>query len=127
MAQRTIERGNDVQLHNVLARHSSMIGMIMGGLLLLVFMTPPAKAQTCSPYSDFQAMTLTQLQTLQVKLTFVGIQDKGVPSVGFTSATQPFDVTLFQSFQRSTVDYSNDQKVNTFVATPSELQAVIAG
>jgi hypothetical protein len=84
-----------------------------------------AMAQSCSPYSDFLAMNLTDLSTLQVKLTYVGIQDKGIPSVGFSS--QVFDPTLFIPFRNPTVDYSNDNaKINTFLASAQELQAVIS-
>jgi len=70
-------------------------------------------------------MSLSELATLQIKLTYVGIQDKGIPSVGFTSSPS-FDASLFVPFRRPNVDYSNDNaKINRFTASAQELQAVI--
>src|SRR5437870_4956616 len=92
-----------------MARHripnSLLIGITAG--LLCCIMAPDAKGQTCSPYSDFQSMSLSGLATLQVKLTYVGIQNKGIPSVGFTSSPS-FNASLFVPFRRPNVSYSND-------------------
>src|SRR5215216_6848272 len=48
-----------------------------------------------SPYSDFQAMSLEQLKTLQVKLTYVGIQGKAIASLAFTSSFNTLDLNKF--------------------------------
>jgi hypothetical protein len=79
-----------------------------------------------SPYSDFQAMTPGQLSTLQVKLTFVGFQEKPVQTVVFTSPTNTVDVGKFAPFQQPGINYANDNfPPVTFSAAPTELQAVI--
>jgi hypothetical protein len=79
-----------------------------------------------SPFPDFQAMSLDQLTALQVKLTFVGEQEKAVPTVAFTSTTNAVDLSKFVPFRRVGIDYSNDDgPISTFAATPSELQAVV--
>lgn len=79
-----------------------------------------------SPYADFQAMSLKQLKTLQVKLTYVGVQDKGLPSVAFTAPFHVLDLNAFVPFRRPGISYSNDEvKVQTFSATPEELKLLI--
>lgn len=79
-----------------------------------------------SPYSDFQAMSLEQLKTLQVKLTYVGVQNKGNPSVAFTSSFNTLDLSKFIPFRRPNINYFNDDsKVITFTASPEELKSVI--
>jgi hypothetical protein len=84
------------------------------------------EAQTFSPYSDFQAMTLGQLATLQVKLTFVGSQQRALQSVALTSSSNTLDLDLFVPFQRPGISYFNDTvAVRTFSASPEELKAVI--
>jgi hypothetical protein len=98
----------------------------IGALFLSLVLSTQVSAQTCVPYSTFQAMSPQTLQTLQAKLTYVGIQDKIVPSVVFTSTSQVPDVTLFNAVHKPGVDYSNDTKVNTFNATTTELQALIS-
>ena len=88
--------------------------------------TPTSQGPVFSPYSDFQAMSLEQLKTLQVKLTYVGIQDKVSPSLAFTSSFNTLDLSKFIPFRRPNISYSNDDsKVITFVASPEELKAVI--
>lgn len=84
------------------------------------------QAQTFSPYADFQAMTLQQLATLQVKLTFVGSQQRALQSMAFTSSSNTLDLDLFVPFQRPGITYFNDTvKVEPFSASPEELEAVI--
>jgi len=87
---------------------------------------PFSQAPVFSPYSDFQAMNLEQLKTLQVKLTYVGAQNKGNPSLAFTSSFNTLDLSMFVPFRRPNINYSNDDsKVVTFTASPEELKAVI--
>src|SRR6266849_2458712 len=93
--------------------------------ITLVWM-PRAEPQVFSPYSDFQGMSLQQLQTLQVKLTYVGAQLEPISTVAFTSPFNTLDLTQFVPFRRPGINYSNDDSgVQTFTATPEELKAVI--
>ena len=96
--------------------------------LYAMLATPVAAQPTCAPFSAFQAMSAAQLQTLQVKLTYVGIQDKGIPSLVFTSTSQVPDVGQFSAVKQPGIDYSNDlYKVNTFTVNTAQLKAVIDG
>src|SRR5207245_924402 len=94
---------------------------------LLICLAPmQAQAQNFSPYSDFQSMSLSQLATLQVKLTFVGPQREVIPTVVFTSSSNTLDLSLFVHFHRGNISYTNDGfQVNSFSATTLELQSVI--
>lgn len=94
--------------------------------ILVLLWTPRGETQMFSPYSDFQAMNLEQLKALQVKLTYVGIQDKAFPSLAFTSSFNTLELSLFLPFRRPNINYSNDDsEVETFTASPEELKALI--
>lgn len=99
---------------------SAMIGLV-------IFMwSPLAKPQTFSPFSDFQNMSLAELETLQVKLTYVGAQEKPVPTTAFTSPANTLDLSKFVPFQRPGISYANDElPVRSFSASATELKAVI--
>ena len=49
----------------------------------MLSLTRPAAAQTCLPYSQF--MALTRASDMEVKLTYVGIQEEPIETVLFTS------------------------------------------
>lgn len=96
--------------------------------LALLYMENPQilAAQAFSPYSDFESMTLQQLSTLQVKLTYVGPQLAALPTLAFTSNLNVVSVDAFTPFYRPNINYVNDTiKVRSFTATPQELEAVI--
>jgi hypothetical protein len=83
-------------------------------------------SQMFSPYSDFQAMSVEQLKTLQVKLTFVGVQTRPTASVAFTTPFNALDLTGFVPFRRPGISYSNDDSaVKTFTTSAEELDAMI--
>ena len=100
---------------------------IIGVVVLLVTSRSEPQALTLSPYSDFQAMNLEQLKTLQVKLTYLGIQNVPIPSVAFTTSFQVLDLNAFKPFRRPGIRYSNDDfvPVQTFTASPTEMKAII--
>ena len=100
----------------------------LSSLLVAGFLCPRiVPAQTFSPYADFQAMTLQQLTTLQIKLTYVGSRREPTSSMAFTSSSNKLDLMQFVPFRRPGIDYSNDDlaPVLTFPATTNELKAVI--
>lgn len=77
-------------------------------------------------FKEFQAFDPQQLRTLQVKLTYVGAQDKPVPTVAFTSNFNVLDLQKFKPYRRPGFDYSNDDIIVwTFVCSPEELQRII--
>jgi hypothetical protein len=106
--------------------HLSLMGQLTLMIAFILLCASKGESQTFSPYSDFQAMSLEQLKTLQVKLTYVGIQNKGLPSIAGTSTFNTLNLSLFVPFRRSNINYSNDDsRVNTFTTTPEELKAII--
>jgi hypothetical protein len=87
---------------------------------------PKGTPQMFSTYSDFQAMSLEQLKTLQVKLTYVGAQLEPISTVAFTSSFNTLELAKFVPFRRPGIHYGNDNSgVQTFAATPEELKAII--
>jgi hypothetical protein len=93
---------------------------------ITLMITGLAQAQMFTPYSEFQAMTLNQLNTLQVKLTFVGAQEGPIPTVAFTSPANVLDLSKFVPFRRPDISYANDEiAVKSFTASTTELKAVI--
>lgn len=97
---------------------------LLAGLAL--FLTANVNSQTFSPYSDFQNMTTTQLATLQVKLTFVGLQEELIQTLAFTSPTNTVNLTKFVPFRRPGFPYTPDTRSpQTFSATVPQLQAVL--
>src|ERR1700740_1328628 len=82
--------------------------LVLTIVLAWVVHLPVLPAQTLSPYADFQAMTEAQLTTLQVKLTYVGIQDRVVSSLAFTSTSGAVNVSVFGPFRQAGISYVND-------------------
>lgn len=79
-----------------------------------------------SPFSEFQAMTAVQLQTLQVKLTHVGAVDKPLKSVVFKPAGLIIDLAKFTPFFRPGTSYANDLVTpRSFDSSTNELQALL--
>jgi hypothetical protein len=77
-------------------------------------------------YSYFQSMSLEELKTLQVKLTFVGEQNKILYTVVITSTFNESDLSVFVPLRLSGIHYGNDDiAVKTYKASPSELSAMI--
>jgi hypothetical protein len=87
------------------------------------------EAQTLSPYSEFQSMSVPQMQTLQAKLTLVGDQRMQHKTLVGLAAGQSPALSVFVPFYRSQFlpgGYNADyQQVLTFTATTQELKAMI--
>jgi hypothetical protein len=107
------------RVRRALSRSASLFALVvLAGLTV--------GAQSFAPYAVFQAMTLDELQTLQVKLTYVGVQTRPTPSLAFTSTVHKLDLGAFVPFRRPGLSYANDQSaVRTFAASTDELHAVI--
>lgn len=107
-------------------------GSRWGSTLLIVFLLVQVGprigcAQTFSPYSDFQAMSLSDLATLQVKLTPTGpFGNAMLASVLFGASENVLNVGLFVPYRRADQAYiSDDAGPTKFVATVQELKALI--
>lgn len=88
----------------------------------------PLLAQSFSPYADFQAMSLTDLATLQVKITYAGKQRHSHRSLIITATGHQPNMALFSQYLRPGVNYFNDVwPPLTFTATAGELKALVDG
>ncbi len=78
-------------------------------------------------FKEFQAFNVEQVRTLQMKLTYVGEQDKPVPTVAFTSHFNVLDMGKFKPYRRPGFHYGNDDLPNlwAFTCSPEELQKII--
>src|SRR5262245_27043805 len=87
----------------------------------------PANCQTISAYSEFQAMPVESLRTLQVKLTYGGASNgKFIPTLLFTSIYSTPTVAPFVPFYRADFGYSSDESIEpSFRAQLSELKTLI--
>lgn len=104
---------------------SFAVGSTILAVVILLWVSR-SEPQVFSPYSDFQTMSLDELKTLQVKLTYVGIQTRPISSLAFTSPFHALNLAAFVPFRRPGIEYSNDDiKVRTFTASPEELKAII--
>jgi len=52
--------------------------------------------QVLSSFEEFKAMDLSELRTLQAKLTYIGTQTKPIPTVAFTSYFHVLDMDRFK-------------------------------
>jgi hypothetical protein len=79
--------------------------------------------------SDLRALTEgggRDLQTLQVKLTYVDSQLKGRTSVAFTTFYHVLRMQWFLSLRRPDVNYSNDElDLMNFTVRPEEMSRVV--
>jgi len=109
--------------------NTKLITLLIFGLLLLVggFGVNCAPEEAEMGFDEFQDFNLEQLRTLQVKLTYVGIQEEPIPTVAFTSSFNTVDMEKFRPFRRSGFHYGNDDLPNiwTFTCSPEELKGMI--
>jgi hypothetical protein len=85
------------------------------------------RAQTFSPYSEFQAMSLADLSTLQVKLTYIGAQSAPSPALIFAASLSIINPSLFTPYRRPpATNYAvDDHSPATITASTSDLKALI--
>src|SRR5437867_189499 len=83
-------------------------------------------AQSFSPYSDLQAMSLADLATLQVKLSYLGDQTRMFTSRALTASGNVQNLSFFVPFERPAFDYANDHfTVDSFKVAVEDLKALI--
>jgi hypothetical protein len=90
-----------------------------------IFVATRAQA-ACSSFSAFQSLPVSALTTLQVKLTFVGVSDATLASMGVTAFGNTFNLSQFSPCQLLQGAYSGDMSLNLAFATTAELQTLIA-
>jgi hypothetical protein len=108
-------------------RPKEPLGLLALAVVVACVLFPTAgHGQAFSPYSDFLAMTPSQLATLQVKLTWLGFQTQRVPTVALTAVGNGPNPSLFAPFERPGFDYSNDDsQIDSLTATVAALDAML--
>src|SRR5262245_46642325 len=100
--------------------------MMVAGKFLLVHGT--AMGQAFTPFSTFQGLSQTQLQTLQGKISHVGGSPRVIRSLGWTATGRAFTPQAFQPYYRPQFrhDYAGDFKTpRTFTVSTVQLKAMI--
>lgn len=93
--------------------------------MLLISLSKPAMSQSV-PFSAFQTLTDAELASVQIKLTYVGIQEDVIATVVINATPSPPDMKVFVTFRHSGVSYANDALgVRHLIATLAELRAII--
>lgn len=74
----------------------------------------------------FSGLPTKALLATQIKLTYVGVQEKPTPSVGILVSGNTFDISRFRPFRRESINYGNDQVASPelCVLTAAEYPAV---
>lgn len=92
----------------------------------LTTITLPGGAQTLSPYSDFQAMSLADMDSVRIKLTYGGPQDHLLATLVVVRNGASPSIVSFTPFRRSGFEYSNDDgPIGTVGASRQDLKAII--
>ena len=83
-----------------------------------------AHSNSISPFSDFLSSTLEDYQYYQFKITYLDIQTKPVPSLGFHDTLHTtWDITKFKPYQNNEFSYINDLKIMwKFHVKPREMK-----
>ena len=107
---------------------AAVIGLLgAAAFAAYVLLTPGGDvvhSQATSPYSYFQGLSPAQLQTLQVKLSFVGPGNKPAGTAGLNLT----DISKFVPFEKADLIYGGDEFVpQTCPASTGELSALISG
>jgi hypothetical protein len=94
--------------------------------LLLITSCRTTAAQTFSPISDFVSLSLPAMDSVRVKLTFGGLQDRPVSSVVVAVPGAGLAGGTFETFQRAGFDYYNDSlAVRSIRASRIELKRLV--
>jgi hypothetical protein len=107
---------------------TAIIGLLgAAAFAAYVLLTPGSDvvhSQATSPYSYFQGLSPAQLQTLQVKLSYVGPSNKPAWTAGLGLT----DISKFVPFEKADLIYGGDEfVVETCQASTDELSALISG
>src|SRR5580765_7250110 len=106
--------------------HGPRLRPLLAAIMAAVLGCAPSGAQSFSPYSTFQSMSLAEIATLQVKLTYAGNQTTGTRSLVITATGHAADISLFSPFRRSVISYVNDDgSPLTFAASTQQLKGLI--
>src|SRR5574341_1012427 len=107
--------------------HLAPSGILLAVMSLAGVLGPVgAMAQAFSPYSDFQALALADMDSLRVKLTYGGPQDALLATLVIAKTGTSAGIAAFTPFRRAGFEYSNDDgPIGTATATTQELKGII--
>jgi len=94
--------------------------LLIGGILAAV---PTTAGAQCAPYSAFQAMTIGQMSTLQIKLSHAGPSRGYMRSLVFTAIGNVVNTSVFSPCELTGV---LDPTPNVYFVNPTELMATIS-
>jgi hypothetical protein len=106
----------------------SVVRAVTFSIVAVLLTAGDVRAQSYSPYSDFQNLTAPELASLQVKLTYLGPVDHPMPSLVFTSTSGTINVSDFTPYRRNgfASAYGLDNlPPATFKVSPTLLDAMI--
>jgi hypothetical protein len=94
---------------------------------LVLYFVLPCAAQQYTQFSRFDEMTPGELVTLQLKLSYLGIQYKPLQSIVIVTGGQnnKVDLDLFVPFRRTGYEYLNDDDPVVLEVTPDQFSALI--
>jgi len=102
------------------------VAVLTVGLGLSLAVPRAGHAQIFSPYSDFQAMTVSQISTLQVKLAYVADVGPPAQSILFAASQSSVNVALFTPYRRPSFTYRGDElDEDSFITTAQTLKTMI--
>ena len=101
-------------------------GRLFGTMGVFLLAAGAARAQTFAPYSEFQAMSLAEMDSLRIKVTYGGPQDYLVATLLLKRPDAPASLGTFVPYRRTGFEYSNDDGPIAAVAmTRQELRNII--
>jgi hypothetical protein len=99
---------------------------VLGILVLSTALTRPGACQTYAQYGYFEGLSAADLGRVQVKLTYLGLQNLPVATVAFAVSNNPAHLSLFVPFRRPGFSYNNDRFARkSFSVTSQDLKAMI--
>jgi hypothetical protein len=85
-----------------------------------------AQADPNATFSNIQGAIVSDYDTHQVKITYLGSQDKTTPTLVFrSSARSSLDMALFVPYYRSYIFYVNDCSIWSFSAPSADIKKFI--
>jgi hypothetical protein len=106
-------------------RLSTAIQKLLAVAIMIAALSP-AMAQSFSPFNEFKNMSLAELATVQMKLTFIGEQEEPISTVVITAPSTQLNMALFVPFRRPGYSYANDNLgIRRITASTSELQGIL--
>jgi hypothetical protein len=104
----------------------AVIAVVLAGLAVFLLCHYVWVEEPMSTFENIVGDTVTDYQYHQIKITYVGMQLKSMPTLAFSSSYLSLDLSRFESYHREGIDYSNDDiNVLSFTASPEEIKRFV--